>query len=1363
MIRRFCICLLWLLSFFPGTKAQRAAQQFRNISVDKGLSQSNVFAIRQDTMGFIWVGTQDGLNRYNSKNFKVYRPVKGEDGSLQSYYIRCLFTDHAGSLWVGGNQGISKYDYKTDSFTNYKLPRSVGEWYICSMTEDADRNIWAVSIAGDVFRLRPAEKNFVPMNLNTLSKGIKNISYIGMRGKEMLLGTDIGLFKVNALKNDVVQLPLGVDKPGINDVFVDAGHLWIATEGHGVIRHDLKTKENTAFVHVRGRNSIADNNVRSIAKDAEGKIWLGTFRGLSIFNPAALTFDNYYHQISQPFTIGQNSVRCMYLDRQNGMWMGTYYGGLSYYHKDDIKFNLLSQSTGKPSLNDEVISVIRQDKNGDFWIGTNNKGVNRWNRTKNTISYYSADENNPNSLSSNNIKAIDFDAAGNVLIGTHKGGLNVLNPSTGSIKRYLPDSRDPNSIAGDLVYSILRDDKGRIWIGTRSGLDRFDSQSHQFTHITLDKAGKRLMSVDITCLFQDSQHRIWIGTTNGVSQFYPDNLLFGNIGNGSLSEDIVNCIAEDHKKRIWMGTRDGLSLFDEAKRTFVPFKNASAFLTGTIYGIQPDDEGNLWISTNSGLVKFNPDHTASLQAFDESDGLQNNQFNEYSFCKAKDGLLLFGGIKGISYFYPSSLKQHPLPLKLHFTGLEVFNKSVNTDDGTNILSNHIDQVEALSLNPEYKQFSIFFNTFNYISANRTHYQYKLEGIDKVWQDTEDLKASYSNLPHGDYVFFVKAVGPNGETSPTRTLNVSVLPPWYKTSWFYLLVFVSLVFASYLSYRIIKERIDAQHQLKAERLDKEKVQYINEVKMDFFTNVSHELRTPLTLILAPLEELLRMPWVDKNVSKKLELMLINAKRLYNTVDQLFEFRKTELGTRQLKVAKSDMVGFIFEIYNSFKPLSEKNNIVYTYHATVSKLAFSFDKDAMEKILFNLLSNAFKYTGQGGKVSIDLLTKNEQVLIRVSDTGMGINSADLSRVFDRFYQVSNREMNLGSGVGLAFTKSLVELHHGQIVVESEPGKGSTFSITIPMSDSVYKNDLQTENPVYELSIVAEAEGISENTSIWNDNELSGNELSGDELSGNEQDKEIRLLIVDDNKEILDYLQDFFSQSYQVFVAFDGKMALEMLENQQFDLIISDVMMPELDGLHFCKRVKQNINTSHIPLILLTAKTETSQQIKGLEMGADDYVTKPFSTNLLAVKISNLLRSRKRLKEYYSSSKEMAPENIAFNTVDEEFLKAAIEIIELHLSDAEFSVDKFSKEIGMSRSNLYLKLRAITGESVKDFVKRIRFKRAVELMLSKKYTIAQIAYTCGFNTPSYFSTAFKQYYGVMPSEYLKKSETENQGESL
>lgn len=1321
--------------------AQWGIRQFRNISVGKGLSQSSVLAIKQDTLGFIWMGTQDGLNRYDSKGFKVYRPVAGDHKSLQSYFIRSLFVDHLGDLWVGGNLGVSRYEYDKDTFVNYKLPQSIGEWHISAITEDAEHNIWAASIVGDIYKLIPGARNFVRVNFNV---GLKKISYLGSWKNEVLIGADAGFFQTSHGEKKLLKINLGVDEPNVSDVHLDGPVFWIATEGNGLLRYNFETREIKNFTHSSTGNSVADNNIKCLAKDDEGNLWLGTFRGLSILNPATSNFENYYHHISQPFTISQNSVRSIYRDKQNGMWLGTYYGGANYYHKNDIKFNLLSQNTGKLSLNDEVVSVIKQDKAGNFWIGTNDNGLNYWDRRKNTITYYTSSEFNANTIASNNVKAIEFDNNGNVFIGAHAGGFNVLNLSTGNIKRYLHDKRNPGSIAGDLVYSILSDHKGRIWVGTRSGLDLFQPQSGQFKHIREDSVGKRLNSYDITYLFEDSKRRIWIGTSSGVSLLYPDKFRFVTIDNSRLFDDMINCIVEDHKKRIWVGTKQGLALYDESKHSFTTFAYHQYFLKGTIYGILPDDDNNLWISTNSGLVKFNPD-TGFAQTFDETDGLQNNQFNVYSFCRANDGMFLFGGIKGISYFYPSMIKQQPLSLGLSFTRLEVFNKAVVSGDDTGILKNHIDQSASLEFNSEQKQFSLFFNTFNYISPNRTGYYYKLKGFDNRWEYTEGLKVTYNNLAAGTYIFLIKAVGPNKETSALRSIKIVVFPPWYNAMWFYLLVFLFACIAAYIVYRIVSERIKAIQQLKLERIEKEKVRDINQVKMDFFTNVSHELRTPLTLILAPLEELIKRPSLDRDFKRKFELMFTNAKRLYNLVEQLFEFKKTEMGTRQLKVTNRDLVSFIHEIYISFKPLSKKNGIRFSFHSAEPKLLFCFDKDAMEKVLFNLLSNAFKYTSEGQNIDIELSTADGFAIIEICDTGIGINEQELLRIFDRFYQASNNEINLGSGVGLAFTKSLVELHHGTITAKSQLGSGSTFSVIIPMSESFYKDDRHNEKSVYELPEVQEVNAVS--------NELMG----GDDLPVGDvpDDKQAKILVVDDNQEILNFLQEYFNADYSVSVALDGKEALKMLENQQYDLIISDVMMPELDGLHFCKRVKQNINTSHIPFVLLTARGETDQQIKGIEMGADDYVTKPFSTTLLGAKVNNLLRSRKRLKEHYLTIREIVPENIAFNIVDEEFLKKAIAIIELHLSNSEFSVDQFSLEIGMSKSKLYHKLKAITGESGIDFIKRIRFKNAVELIETNQYTIAQIAYMCGFNTPSYFSTAFKQFYGCMPTEYVAKKD--------
>lgn len=1343
------ICLFVVLVFSgQASYAQSSTEpplkrHFRGISVDNGLSQSTVYTILQDTLGFMWMATQDGLNRYDGDTFTVYRPSKGDKTSLQSNYIRSIYLDHKGLLWVGGNQGVSRYDYASNSFQNYKFPRKPGEWYISSIVQDAGKLIWASSSAGEIFYLDAATEQFKQVNYDPSAYGIKSVTRLTMLKNTLLVGTDVGLFKMNAAAKKLTAVNLGVSKPRINELFIDGQWLWAGTEGHGLIKYNINDGTSVSYRHIPGSaGSLADNDVRGISKDAQNNLWLGTFKGLSILNLKDNTVENYYHQASIPYTINQNSVRCVYRDKQNGIWMGTFYGGINYYHHKDIKFNLLNQNTGALSLNDQVVNVIKQDSRGDFWIGTNDKGLNYWNRKAGTIKYYTYKESGQGALSSNNIKSIAFDPSGKLLVGTHNEGLNYLDPASGTSRVYKHKADDPKSIAGNMVYALLKDHQNRIWVGTRTGLDQFNIAEQSFTHIYMDKAGKRLTSDEVTYLLEDAKKRIWIGTTNGVNLFYPDNQLFDTFTGDLLSNDVVSCIAEDHKNRIWVGTRDGLNLFDENTRTFVTFNTRKDFLKGTIYGIQADDDGFLWISTNKGLVKFNPD-TRKIQVFDNKDGLQNNQFNLYAFCKAADGMMLFGGINGISYFYPKALKQEPLKLKLTFTGLEVFNKAVVPSDSYDVLDQHIDQAKKLTFKHEFKQFTIFFNAFNYISTNKTKYQYKLDGFDNDWQLTDNVaKASYTNLQPGKYVFHVKAIGPQGESSALKSLDIVILPPWWNSNWFYLLMTLLAAAAAYAAYRIVSERIRTLHQLKMERMEREKVDSINQMKMEFFTNVSHEFRTPLTLILAPLEEIMSKPVTDKPLRKHHELMLLNARRLYHLVDQLFEFKKTEMGTKKLVVSKADIVSFIHEAYSSFVTLSEKNKIKYTFRSTEARLPFYFDKDSVEKILFNLLSNAFKYTQEGGSVMVEFARKNNDAVIKVSDTGIGIDVQHLERIFDRFYQVNGQEMNLGSGVGLAFTKRLVELHHGSITVESALGKGTVFTVIIPLADEQYDADQHTEHPRYELSIEND---VTDDTEVEED-------LTVPETPGEGLEKE-RLMVVDDNTEIVDYLKNYFSSTYQVIVAYDGKEALGLLEEELVDLIICDVMMPELDGIHFCKKIKQNIQTCHIPVILLTAKNETNHQIKGLEVGADDYVTKPFSIALLEAKLQNISRSRKRLKEYYSASKEIIPENIAFNTLDEDFLREAIAIIEAHIAESDFSVDKFSRKIGMSRSNLYLKLKAITGESATDFIKRIRFKKAVELMESRQYTIAQVAYMSGFNSPSYFSTAFRQYYDCGPTEYLAR----------
>jgi signal transduction histidine kinase/ligand-binding sensor domain-containing protein/DNA-binding response OmpR family regulator len=1314
---------------------------FRTISVDEGLSQGTIFTVTQDSLGFIWAGTQNGLNRYDGKSFKVYRPVKGNANSIQSITIRSLFVDKEGLLWIGGDNGLCVYNHKKETFKNYVVPKKPGEWFITGITADEKNNIWISTSTGDIFYKDQATDKMLSYDINLQSLSVTAIRELLFIDKDLFVASDRGIVRINTASKKAEIFHADFLHTSCNCMFLEKNKLWVGTEGSGLFCFDLTINTMTKYVHEPGNaKGLINDNVRSIASDQPGNIWIGTFGGLSILDVNQYTFNNFEHRSTTSYSIGQNSVRCILRDRQNGMWLGTYYAGLSYYHKDDIKFNILNQHTEPVALSDQVINVINEDAEQNIWIGTNDKGLDCWNRKTNSIVHYTYKESDPRSISEGNIKAIVFDGSGNVFIGTHNSGLNILNKRTGQIRKYVADPKNPNAIAGNMVYALLADSKHRIWVGTRTGFDRYDADKNTFIHYVTDNAGKKLSSDVVTSLLEDQRGRIWVGTVNGVNILTPETGTFEVYDGSTLSEGFVTCMSQDVNGRIWIGTRSGLNYFDDQQKKIVHYAGLANDIEGMIYGIQPDNDHNIWVSTARGLFKLD-DELKKQQLYNKQAGMATTP---PAFCKTSDGMLLFSGQNGILYFYPRSIEQKPLDLKVTFTGLEVFNNTVAPGDDYGILSQPIDQAKSLNLRHDYTQFTIFFNAFNYISPGTTKYFYKLEGFDNDWQVCENIpKATYTNLKPGHYTLQVKAEGPLGEESPVSSIEINAIPPWWRSNWFYLLTSLVLAAAGYATYRVISEQIKAKQVLTREREERQKSEYLTQVKMDFFTNISHEFKTPLTLIIAPLEEMLNGTVTEKKLRKYHERMLMNAKRLYHLVDQVIEFRKTEKDVKKLGLTHGDIVNFVQDIYASFLEFSTQKNIKYSFKSTETCLLCYFDRDAIEKICTNLLSNALKYTPAGKEIEVSLTTRNQQLEITVRDFGIGIASVDLERVFERFYQVNSKDGNLGSGVGLALTKRLIELHHGTISVDSEPNNGTAFVVTIPLDREQYD---QEEFAMQELEDPYPVAG-----------DIAADEVESTESGNNdEEDEREHLLIVDDNVEIVDYLSDYFGPQYRISRAFNGSEAMKVLETEPVDVIISDVMMPETDGIQFCKKVKQNIATCHIPVILLTAKNETSSQIKGLEVGADDYVTKPFSIPVLDAKIKNIIRSRRRLKEYYSTATEIIPENIALNTLDEEFLRKAIEIIEEGLNDQAFSVTTFGRKIGMSRSSLYLKLKAITGESTTDFIKRIKFKKAAELLESRKYTITEVAYMSGFSSLSYFSTSFKQYYGYLPTEHLTNKQS-------
>ncbi len=1325
-------------------KANDRTILFKNISNKDGLSHSTVFSIVQDSTGYIWMATQDGLNRYDGYEFKVYRGDE-KHSSVTSNYIRSLFVDKDGWVWIGGNNGVSKYNEKTEQFINYPLFQQKQGRYITSIVQSQSGDLWAASYSGKLFRYTKSHDKFEELRLLWPDQNIgAKISTIFANDNTVLIGTENGLFSLNEHDLTLSSLDIDTNKSPIRAIVQDTdGSYWLGSEGEGVFHVASDFSLLQQFKHsINNDNSLCNNNVRSLCFDDKGHLWIGTFVGLSIFDNQAGNFSNYMEEFDRSYSLSQNSVRSIYKDADGGMWLGTFFGGVDYFHPSNIKFDILNQNGGQLSLSDNVVSAIKEDEIGNFWILTNDDGLNYWDRSENKITVIRHNEKDLNSLSTNNLKSIEYGSDGKLLIGTHNAGLNYYD--THSKKNIVFRAQGKvGDISDDNIYALLKDRNNQIWVGTWKGLNLFNEKTQTFTPFHIDSNGQRLTSDQISYLFEDSRGRIWIGTFEGVNIFYPERNSFESFfatanNKMSLPGNEITCVYEDNKGRIWIGTRSGLCVFDEIERNFISINDGLP--NHFVYGILEDDKGLLWISTNGGLACYNPTNKRFIN-YNKNDGIQDTQFNNYSFCKASTGELLFGGINGITLFNPINIQETQFNNEVIFTEFSLFNQTIKPGENPQLLKHSLNHTQELNLNHNQNVFTIGFTAINYIDANKISYQFRLEGYDVDWRTSEvSRQAYYSNIKPGSYTFKVRAVidGVVDDQS-LSSIQINVAAPWWLNNWAFAAYFIVFFTLLYTAYKLLKERLKTQQQLRVERLEKHKITEVNQMKLQFFTNISHEFRTPLTLIISPLQKIIERKGADEWLNKQHDTIYRNAKRLLTLIDQLMDFRKSELGELQLNVAKDELVGFINEIYLSFALAASQNNIIYTFDSKEEKLLCLFDQSYIEKIAFNLLSNAFKYTPAGGTIGVSLYREDKWVVLQVKDSGNGIPSEKLSMIFERFYRIDENSSKPGSGIGLALTKRLVELHHGHISASGEEGKGSVFTVRIPIDDSYYLLDnVQEQNEAKEIQHHAP-------------------ELSFDEATAISEEKEDKktetILLVEDNKDIVEYLKDNLQVHYNILTAFNGKEALGFIYTEEPDLIVSDVMMPEMDGLSFCKTIKQNVKTCHIPLILVTAKTSVDDQIKGHQLGADDYVIKPFEMNLLEAKIKNLIKTRKRLKELFSQSTNINPESIAFNNLDKELLDKALEIVEKHLQDADFSVDLFAREMGMSRSNLHLKIKAITGASATDFIKKVRFNKALELLEENRYSVAEVSYMVGFNSPSYFSTSFKKYFDYLPTEHLEK----------
>lgn len=1344
VIYLFFLCL-GMHSAFSETPEQIT---FSYISINEGLSQSTVFSIDQDKRGNMWFATYDGVNKYDGYAFTVYQHNEDDPNSIANDISRIVKTDSQGRVWIGTRDGLSRYDEEKDIFQNFFYEKN-GKHLQVNGIEEISPELLLISTPEGLIMFDIKESKFRDDSFSTaMHKTIASTLY--RQDDQIYIGTSTdGLYTYSITQKTFEKVIPILGTKQIQAILQQSPtRIWVATEGAGLFLINPKTKEIKNYLHSPSNpKSISSNYIRSLAMDSQNRLWIGTFNDLNIYHEGTDSFASYSSNPVENGSLSQRSVRSIFMDSQGGMWLGTYFGGLNYYHPIRNRFKNIRNIPYKNSLSDNVVSCIVEDKDKNLWIGTNDGGLNLYNPiTQRFTSYTLQEDESARGIGSNNIKAVYVDEKKSlVYIGTHAGGLSILHRNSGQVENF---NQRNSQLVNENVYAILPDGEGNLWLGTLSALVRFNPEQQSFTTIEKEKDGTPVVSKQITTLFRDSHKRLWIGGEEGLSVFKQEGLDIQKasiLPVSNVTKLFTNCIYEASNGVIWVGTREGFYCFNEKDKQIKRYNTTNGLPNNVVYGILEDSFGRLWLSTNRGISCFNPE-TEKFRNFTESDGLQSNQFNTASYCRTSVGQMYFGGINGITTFRPELLLDNPYTPPVVITKLQLFNKVVRPDDETGILTKNISETKSITLKSWQTAFSIEFVVSNYISGQHNTFAYKLEGYDKEWYYLTDSRTvSYSNLPQGTYQFLVKAANSDGKWNPIPTaLEIIVLPIWYKTWWALLIFFAT--FAGFITFvfRFFWMRKSMEAQLEIERRDKEHQEEINQMKMRFFINISHELRTPLTLILTPLQEIINKI-SDRWTRNQLEYIQRNANRLLHLVNQLMDYRRAELGVFELKAKKGNAHQLIQDNFLFYDKLARHKKITYTLHSELEDKEVLFDANYLELIVNNLLSNAFKYTESGQSITVTLKEENGWLLLQISDTGIGIPINKQGKIFERFYQIESE--HVGSGIGLSLVQRLIELHHGRIELDSEENKGSTFSVYLPQDLSVYKpselasnNEQNEEEQVYSTN--SKAMYFIDTEKVENESVESGDKKRG------------TILIVEDNNEIRRYLNNGLADLFNTLEAGNGEEALEKLKDNEVDVIVTDVMMPVMDGIKLCKNVKQNIRTCHIPVIILSAKTDIKDQMEGLQMGADDYIPKPFSLAILTTKIQNMMRTRRRMLDKYAKSLEVEPEKITFNAMDEALLKRAMAIVEKNMDNIEFSTDEFAREMNMSRSNLHLKLKAITGESTIDFIRKIRFNEAAKLLKDGRYTVAEVSTMVGFNTPSYFATSFKKYFGCLPTEYIKKS---------
>lgn len=1343
-MKKYCIIGLIFMLIIPmsmpaKTKTDHAANKsytFMHFSVNEGLSQNTVLSCCQDSLGRMWFATLDGLSRYDGYEFKVYKNEPEDSTSIAGNIIRKVYMDKSGRLWIGTGKGLSLYDRERDAFRNFPTQdRAV------TGIADLGENRIMVAAGGEIILFDTSAMIWSDDSIIHQAGRLGATILYSEQGNIWIGTEEGGLFCWSAGTGSIKRVfcpPLGI-KP-IQCLFMQGNLIWIATEGDGLWCYNTETGDSRNYRHERNNPcSISSNYVRTLALDQFGRLWIGTYNGLSIMEE-----DRFLNISSDPFkerSLSQSSVRCIKMDSQGGMWLGTYFGGINYWHPLMNRFTTIHRQSSENSLNDNVVSCIAEDADKSLWIGTNSGGVNHYDTQTGKFSVYTLRQDGRQTLESDDIKAIHVDEkSGLVYVGAHAGGLSAIDKKSHKVLHF-------NSFDGDNplnVYAITPSGGDGLWIGSLEGLRYFDTKSRSFRHFEAIPSYNGPEKAKIRALMKDSQGKLWIGGDYGFHVYeVSGNRLTESklpVSDKIISDSFVQCLFENSTSLIWIGTRRGLLCYDRQSGKITKYSTQDGLPSDIIHSIEEDSYGRLWISSDKGLSCFNP-FSGQFRNFTTDDGLQGNQFNTGSHLRRSNGEMMFGGIGGITAFFPEMMEDNPYTPNPFITSLEVSGREILPFDESGILTKDISCTKRIVLRHDYNSFCLKFTVPNYLAGHHNKFAYILQGYDKQWQETDQTRTvTWTNLPHGEYSFKLKAANNDGKWNDEPTvLEIRVRPVWYLTiaaKIGFVILAILLITGAYF---FLVRRKNEENRLELAKQEKAHQEDLHQMKMRFYINISHEMRTPLTLIINPLAEMISK-CNDTWMRKQLKYVERNTQRLLHLVNQLMDYRRAELDVFKLKVRQEDVLRIIKENCSLYDKLAFKKKLRFNITTNLEGKTAYIDGQYLELILSNLLSNAFKYT-DAGSISVNANLDRESLVIEISDTGTGIPAADQDKIFERFYQMEKE--HIGSGIGLSLVQRLVELHHGKIELRSEVGKGSTFTVTLPQDLSLYSAEELGEKGT-------EVHAVNSKDMYILDTEEDTDTM---EMKEEEGVKRGKIIIAEDNEEISGYMLSGLSGTFEAKIAKNGAEVLEIMKEFSPDIIITDILMPVMDGLKLCAHIKQNAETSHIPVIVISSKTDRKEQIEAFRCGADDFIIKPFSMAVLNAKIRNMMRTRTIIEEKATKSMEINPEKISFNAMDEQILKKAISIVESNLDNAEFSTEEFAQQMNMSRSNLHIKLKSLTGESALDFIRKIRFKQACRLMEDGRYSISEISDMVGFNTPSYFATCFKKYMGCLPTEWVRE----------